>query len=65
MEFQTLMQKKQFGKLLIAGIIVCLLRANGGKKVVRAQACSTDQTGLIEQAQSHAPCWPQDPLLKV
>lgn len=55
MELRTLMQKKQFGKLLIAGIIVCLLRANGGKKVVRAQACSTDQTGLIEQAQSHAP----------
>lgn len=55
MEGHKLMKKKQFGKLLIAGIIVCLLRANGGKKVVRAQACSTDQTGLIEQAQSHAP----------
>tara|TARA_B100000674_G_scaffold438656_1_gene400297 strand:- start:7 stop:174 length:168 start_codon:yes stop_codon:yes gene_type:complete len=55
MEFLTIMQKKQFGKLLIAVGIVCLLRANGGKKVVRGQACSTDQTGLIEQAQSHAP----------
>ncbi len=55
MEFLTMMQKKQFGKLLIVVGIVCLLRANGGKKVARGQACSTDQTGLIEQAQSHAP----------
>ena len=55
MEFVIMMKKKQFGKLLIAGGIVCFLRANGEEKVVIGQVCSTDQTGLIEQAQSHAP----------